>query len=159
VDSASDDEMRELAAAGQQRQLDDMDGRLRSLSGTVAEMAAKILARPTPNQVWNWKEFNEQERAAGLADLEAWMRTTLIRYPQVVHLLRPCWKSHDYALDALTAAYGTWLLAHHGKANFEQLAYWLDRWLVSLQRQLQESLGGCTPKRHEPDEIELDLLG
>jgi hypothetical protein len=77
VDSASDDEMRELAAAGQQRQLDDMDGRLRSLSGTVAEMAAKILARPTPNQVWNWKEFNEQERAAGLADLEAWMRTTL----------------------------------------------------------------------------------
>jgi hypothetical protein len=104
--------------------ISDIDRRLTSLSGTVAEISAKVLYDPVPNKVWNWQEFNDDQRAAALAKLKEWMSTTLVRYPRVFYELLPCWQRHDAAIDALTAAYGTWLLAHHGKSNFEQLAFW-----------------------------------
>lgn len=158
----SDDElMASLAASGELREkVNDLDRRLRLLAGTVAEVSAKILAS-APSLIarpWNWKEFSEQERTHALAELRAWMQTTLVRYPRTIHLLHPCWHEHAHALDGLTAAYGIWLLAMHGKANAEQFGYWLDRWLPMLDRILRESLGGCT-RDHVPDEIELENLG
>jgi hypothetical protein len=67
----SDDEplMRELAAAGELRdRVDDIDARLRELTGTVAEHGAKLLVRPITARPWNWKEFSDSERAAALAE-------------------------------------------------------------------------------------------
>jgi hypothetical protein len=48
--------------------ISDIDRRLTSLSGTVAEISAKVLYDPVPNKVWNWQEFNDDQRAAALAN-------------------------------------------------------------------------------------------
>lgn len=154
----SDDELQGLALAALQRDLEDTNRRLRELTGTVAEIGARVLYGPVPNQVWRWEDFDENETAAALAELREWMRKTLTRYPTIFDRLRPCWPEHSHAVEALSAAYGTWLLAHHGKANFEQKNYFIDRWLPSLKQQLEISLRECRGA-HRPDEVDIAKLG
>src|SRR4051794_33668211 len=112
-----------LALGAQQRQIDDLKADLHELATTLADLATKVMALavgPIPGRNWVWQEFNDDQRAAALAALEKWIRSTLIRYPETFNRLRPCWAEHDAALDGLAAAFGTWTLAHSGSANAEQ---------------------------------------
>jgi hypothetical protein len=122
VGPGDDYESLTLALGEQQDRIDDHEARLRSLASVVGEMGAKVLAAPAPGRTWNWKEFSDQERAHALGELDRWIRTTLVRYPRTIYRMRPCFAEHRYALDALTAAYGTWLLAMGPKASAELLA-------------------------------------
>jgi hypothetical protein len=150
----------ELAVAALQRQLGELGHGHRELADTVAGVQAKILAAPSPlPKTWNWVMLNDEEQARTLIELRRWMGLVLPRYPLVVHKMRPCWVHHDYAIDALSAAYGTWHLAMFGKANAELFGHWLSKWLPELVKQLGESLGACTPRKHVPDEVELEMLG
>jgi len=151
-----------LALEAQVHTLDDLKTQVRGLIGTVADLSTKLLAfmaRPAPGRNWVWHEFDDAQRAAALAELRDWMRTVLVRYPEVFGRLRPCWPEHSAALDGLSAAYGSWVLAHSGKSNAEQPAHWLNHWLPALDGQLRESLGSCGLRRHISDEVSLDVMG
>jgi len=156
---SGDDEAFGLALDGLQDDVDGITKDLRELAGEVAKLEAKIRAEPVPGRTWNWKEFNEDQRAVALTELREWMRTTLVRYPEVFGRLRQCWPEHPYAVDSLTAAYRTWTLAMGANANAEQFAYWLNKWLPALDGQLRESLAECGTGRHISEDIDVSRIG
>jgi hypothetical protein len=154
--------MRQLASAAEERDLgervDDIDARLRSLIGTVAEHGAQLLGAPPPNRTWNWATLTDEQAATAMRQLRSWMAEILVRYPHVWKKLRPCWDQHTFAVDALTAAYGTWKLAMAPRTSAENFAWWLDKWLRALGDQLDQALGGCD-RGHLSDKNDMAKLG
>jgi hypothetical protein len=152
------------ATADTGQRLDDVAADVDALSEQVRVLMELQEGGGDTGTVWDWEALTRDQASRAWTELVRWLdQQFLPRNPDVLEkagqgLKRawaPCWYRHPDVVDDLSALYGAWKAAYHGKNRSEARAIeWRNRWLPDTITRLRATLGTCAGRSagHKPPE-------
>lgn len=135
--------------------LDPVTGRVDELGRLVSQMAdtlATVAARrrPVPAPSWLVAPTDEQQVAALVDELTAWMTAVFLRYPDGVSAVPECWLWHPDVVEELLWLMHAWCAAYQGSdASVAAAGDWHDRQRPGVVTRIRKAAGACSTECHQ----------
>lgn len=142
------------------RVVDPLAGRIDELAAMTAELmdrTRQLGARPTARAMPSWLVAPADLDIVRdvLAELDAWLRTVFLQYPDGSTALPECWLWHPGVVEELLWLMHTWLAAYQGeKASAALVGDWHDRYRPGVVHRIKTQAGTCSMEAHLPEALE-----